>query len=76
MNVKLKFIPLVLISLLIVSGCSLLGGGKDPGKTGNSSQITGWEYNNPDNGGFEVKTDYMEIAGPGLVLIEGGTYTM
>ncbi len=76
MNVKLKFIPLVIISVLIVSGCSLLGGGKDPGQTGNSSQTTGWEYNNPDNGGFEVKTDYVEIAGPGLVLVEGGTYTM
>ncbi|MBU8892579.1 MAG: SUMF1/EgtB/PvdO family nonheme iron enzyme [Bacteroidales bacterium] len=76
MNVKLKFIPLVLISLLIVSGCSLLGGGKDPGVSGNTSQTTGWEYNNPDNGGFEVKTNYVEIAGPGLVLVEGGTYTM
>ena len=76
MNVKLKFIPLVLISILIVTGCSLLGGGKDPSVTGNSSQITGWEYNNPDNGGFEVKTNYVEIAGPGLVLVEGGTYTM
>jgi gliding motility-associated lipoprotein GldJ len=76
MNVKLKFIPLVLMSVLIVSGCSLLGGGKDPSKTGNSSQTTGWEYNNPDNGGFEVKTDYVEVAGPGLVLVEGGTYTM
>ena len=76
MNVKLKFIPLVLISVLIVSGCSLLGGGKDPSQTGNSSQTTGWEYNNPDNGGFEVKTDYVEVAGPGLVLVEGGTYTM
>jgi len=76
MNVKLKFIPLVLISVLIVSGCSLLGGGSDPSQTGNSSQTTGWEYNNPDNGGFEVKTDYLEVAGPGLVLVEGGTYTM
>lgn len=76
MNVKLNIFPLILISLLIVTGCSLFGGGNQPAKTGNESQTTGWEYNNPDNGGFEVKTDYEEQPGPGLVLIEGGTYTM
>lgn len=76
MNVKLNIFPLVFISLLIVTGCSLFGGGNSPAKTGNDSQTTGWEYNNPDNGGFEVKQDYEEEAGPGLVLIEGGTYTM
>ena len=76
MNVKLNIFPLVLFSLLIISGCGSLGGGKDPGKTGDASQTTGWEYNNPDNGGFEVKTDYEETPGPGLVLVEGGTYTM
>lgn len=78
MNVKLNIFPLVFISLLIVTGCSLFGGGASTGEThsGNSSQTTGWEYNNPDNGGFEVKTAYEQEAGPGLVLIEGGTYTM
>jgi len=40
------------------------------------SRTTGWEYNNPKNGGFEV-SDYTEqLTGPGLILIEGGTYTM
>jgi len=78
MNVKLKIFPLVFISLLIVTGCSLFGGGASTGETqsGNASQTTGWEYNNPDNGGFEVKTAYEQEPGPGLVLIEGGTYTM
>lgn len=41
-----------------------------------SSSTTGWEYNDPKNGGFE-KIDYVEQeTGPGLVLIEGGTFTM
>jgi formylglycine-generating enzyme len=41
-----------------------------------TSSVTGWEYNNPDNGGFQ-KIDYLEQeTGPGLVLIEGGTFTM
>ena len=42
-----------------------------------SSRTTGWEYNNSKNGGFEVNTNYQEQpTGPGLVKIEGGTFTM
>ncbi len=41
-----------------------------------TSTSTGWEYNNPDNGGFE-KFDFSEQeTGPGLVMIEGGAFTM
>lgn len=41
------------------------------------SQTTGWEYNNPDFGGFEYYGDYFEQeTGPGLVFIEGGSFTM
>jgi gliding motility-associated lipoprotein GldJ len=41
------------------------------------SSTTGWSYNDPDMGGFEYKADYFEQeTGPGLVLIEGGTFTM
>jgi len=40
------------------------------------SRTTGWEYNNPENGGFEVADTPKQIAGPGLILIEGGTFTM
>jgi len=41
-----------------------------------TSRTTGWEYNNPENGGFEVAEVPKQIAGPGLILIEGGTFTM
>jgi len=41
-----------------------------------TSTITGWEYNNVENGGFE-KPDFDEQrTGPGLVMIEGGTFIM
>jgi formylglycine-generating enzyme len=40
------------------------------------SNVTGWEYNNPDNGGFEVVPYEEQETGPGLVFIEGGTFTM
>lgn len=50
---------------LTISSCSYEG-----------SNATGWNYNDPKNGGFQ-KMPYMEQeTGPGLVLIEGGTFTM
>lgn len=40
------------------------------------SNVTGWEYNEEKNGGFE-KVPYLEQeTGPGLILIEGGTFAM
>lgn len=40
------------------------------------STATGWTYNDPDNGGF-ARAEYTEQeTGPGLVLVEGGTFTM
>jgi len=40
------------------------------------SATTGWTYNDTKNGGFEVREYEGQITGPGLVLIEGGTFTM
>jgi formylglycine-generating enzyme required for sulfatase activity len=40
------------------------------------SGATGWAYNDEKNGGFE-RQDYVDQeTGPGLVLVEGGTFTM
>lgn len=59
-----KFFPLLLGSLFLAS-------------CGEQSNTTGWEYNESDNGGFFVNTDYGgQKTGPGLVFIEGGTFTM
>ncbi len=41
-----------------------------------SSNSTGWNYNDPRNGGYEKVPYYEQETGPGLVLIEGGTFTM
>ena len=40
------------------------------------SPVTGWAYNDPKNGGFEVMPYEEQETGPGLVLIEGGSFTM
>jgi gliding motility-associated lipoprotein GldJ len=58
-----------LLSLAIVA-ITLASCSKD------KSNATGWDYNSPDNGGFE-KLPYVEQeTGPGLVLVEGGSFTM
>lgn len=40
------------------------------------SAVTGWDYNNEKNGGFEKAPYEEQETGPGLILIEGGTFAM
>ncbi len=40
------------------------------------SSTTKWEYNNSKNGGFDVQGFTEQETGPGLVFIQGGTFTM
>ena len=56
----------VLTSIVILSSC----GSKE------RSHSTGWEYNNPKTGGFEVSSSAVQQTGPGLIFIEGGTFVM
>lgn len=67
---KMKYISFYSLTALaalavILSGCS------KP-----KSATTGWDYNNPKNGGFQVAEFQGQVTGPGLVLIQGGTFTM
>ncbi len=60
--------------IAVVCGVSLLSCNKNNYK--NTSRATGWDINSKD-GGFQYNTDYKEQeAAPGLVFVEGGTYTM
>ena len=59
-----KFLFIVLLAIGIIS-C-----GKE------RSNTTGWEYNNSKLGGFQKMPEVDQETGPGLVLIEGGTFTM
>ena len=58
--------------LLILAGTAILFGcGQEKSKT------TGWNYNDPKHGGFEVSTNFTEQNTPsGMVLVEGGSFTM
>lgn len=40
------------------------------------SNTTGWAYNEPRNGGFQKVPYFDQETGPGLILVEGGTFTM
>jgi sulfatase modifying factor 1 len=70
---KFRALPIVLICVLCFTSCIFKkkGGGKS-----DVSTSTGWKYNDPDNGGFEVALGAEQRTGPGLVLIEGGRFTM
>lgn len=41
-----------------------------------TSRSTGWNYNDPQMGGFQVAESKEQITGPGLIAIEGGTFMM
>jgi gliding motility-associated lipoprotein GldJ len=69
---RFRTLTVVLLALAFLSSCSLFNKKGDK----NVSSTTGWEYNNPDNGGFEVTIGAEQQTGPGLVLIEGGRFTM
>ena len=46
------------------------------GCIGDRSGATGWAYNDSANGGFERQPFFEQETAPGLVFIEGGTFTM
>jgi len=60
-----------LVFMLVVAASAALTSCKK-----NNSGATAWEYNNPENGGFTKNRYNEQETGPGLVLIEGGTFTM
>jgi len=60
---------LILLASVLLASCS--------NSNKSVSTLTGWEYNNPKYGGFQANTNYKELGPPpGMVLIEGGTFTM
>jgi formylglycine-generating enzyme required for sulfatase activity len=67
---RFRTLSVIFIAALILFSC------KGSKKGDNVSSTTGWKYNDPDNGGFEVALGAEQKTGPGLVLIEGGRFTM
>jgi len=61
----LKIASLVVVSALVLASCSK-----------QKSATTGWNYNDSEWGGFEISSENEQITAPGLVFIEGGSFTM
>jgi len=70
---KIRWFVVFLITfagMLAFSGCKLFQ------NKGLKSAKTGWNYNDMDNGGYDYLANYNQATGPGLVFVEGGTFTM
>lgn len=73
---KTNKLILAVSCLFILGACSNSSTG-NKSKNSKTSSTTGWDYNNPKNGGFETNLKFKEQAtGPGLLFIEGGSFTM
>ncbi|HRN56011.1 MAG TPA: SUMF1/EgtB/PvdO family nonheme iron enzyme [Agriterribacter sp.] len=67
-------------SLLFLSAVALLFSSCKNGLFGKKkfekSDVTGWNYNDKNMGGFNVSKEKEQNTGPGLVFVQGGTFTM
>ena len=71
MKSTLKLFSLLIINGLLISSCSTRRDGS--GK----SSLTGWNFNDPNYGGYiKGKDKNSKDLPPGMVHIEGGSYTM
>jgi gliding motility-associated lipoprotein GldJ len=72
MNYQIKNMQLNrFFSIVALAGALMLG---SCAKEASSS--TGWNYNDPKVGGFQKVPFVDQETGPGLLLVEGGTFTM
>jgi gliding motility-associated lipoprotein GldJ len=62
-------------ALLMLAGVTLASCGEKKLKDSKESNATGWKYNDKENGGFQVVNGYVQETPPGMVFIEGGTFT-
>jgi gliding motility-associated lipoprotein GldJ len=64
----------VLFSMMVLLGFTTSCSKKS--STKNTSSATGWKINDP-NGGFQYNSNFTkQETAPGLILVEGGTFTM
>jgi len=72
----LKNLAILLSCAVLIASCKgkgLFGIGK---KKYEKSEVTGWNYNDSKMGGFMVAQAKDQKTGPGLVFVQGGTFTM
>jgi formylglycine-generating enzyme len=73
-TMKVKNLVILLSCVMLLASCkgkSLFGKGKK-----DKSEVTGWNYNDKNMGGYQVAKAKDQQTGPGLVFVQGGTFTM
>ena len=71
---KVKNIVILLSCAVLLASCK--GRGLFGKKKHEKSDVTGWNYDDKNMGGFQVSKAKEQGLGPGLVLVQGGTFTM
>ena len=64
---NLKNLAVLAISVSLFASCFK--------KKPDQSSVTGWNYNDSKMGGFQVSKEKEQHTGPGLVFVQGGTFT-
>ena len=70
---RLKNITVLLGAIALLASCKNGFMGKNKKE---KSSMTGWNYNDKNMGGFNVAKAKDIKTGPGLVFVQGGTFTM
>jgi len=71
---KVKSLLILLSSAVVLVSCK--GKGLFGKNKHDKSEVTGWNYNDKNMGGFQVAKAKEQGLGPGLVFVQGGTFTM
>jgi gliding motility-associated lipoprotein GldJ len=71
---KVKNLFLLLSCAVLIASCK--GKGLFGKKKYDKSDVTGWNYNDKTMGGYQVSKEVEQATGPGLVFVQGGTFTM
>ena len=66
---------LIILTAVLFSLGSCKNGGIF-GKKKDKSSVTGWNYDDKNYGNFHVLKAKEQKAGPGLIFVQGGTFTM
>ena len=70
-TMQVKNFLILLSCTAVLTSCKLFNKNKH-----DKSDVTGWNYNDKNMGGYQVARAKEQPTGPGLVFVQGGTFTM
>jgi len=73
-TVTVKNLTILMSCVVLLASCK--GKGLFGKKKQDKSDMTGWNYNDKNMGGYKVSKAVDQKTGPGLVFVQGGTFTM